>query len=61
MQTPDSITRIAADCGFASASCFASQFRCAFGCTPGTWRKRWQESDTTRHDCDSRKTKKSIS
>lgn len=61
VQTPDSITRIAADCGFASASCFASQFRCAFGCTPGTWRKRWQESDTTRHDCDSRKTKKSIS
>lgn len=39
----DSITAIAADCGFSSLSYFGKVFHRAFGCTPAAYRARWQD------------------
>lgn len=42
METQDSATSIAQQCGLGSASYFGAQFRAKIGCTPTEYRKRWK-------------------
>ena len=44
METQDSATSIAQQCGLGSASYFGAQFRTKMGCTPTEYRKRWQDN-----------------
>ena len=53
METQDSATSIAQQCGLGSASYFGAQFRTKMGCTPTEYRKRWQDIDIEWHETDS--------
>lgn len=46
-ETEDSVTQIAADCGFSSLSYFGKVFHRAFGCTPVAYRAKWQDCTNT--------------
>ena len=54
IETQQSMTEIAQNCGLGSGSYFGAQFREKIGCTPTEYRRRWQDLDTGWHKTDSR-------
>lgn len=45
VETGESITQIAYNCGIGSSSYFGKVFREHYGCTPATYRKNWHDRD----------------
>lgn len=45
IETQQSMTEIAQNCGLGSGSYFGAQFREKIGCTPTEYRRRWQDID----------------
>lgn len=46
VSTDKTVTRIAADCGFATLAAFNKQFQAAYHTTPAAWRKQqWEQGD----------------
>ena len=49
VQTQQSVTQIAYDCGLGSSSYFGKQFREYAGCTPQEYRRVWHDRDRIQH------------
>ena len=49
VDTNESITQIAYNCGFGSSSYFGKVFRERYGCTPAAYRKSWHDCDKNKH------------
>ena len=49
VQTQQSVTQIAYDCGLGSSSYFGKQFREYAGCTPQEYRRVWHDRDMIQH------------
>ena len=49
IETTESITHIAYQCGLGSSSYFGKMFRERFGCTPAQYRRKWHDCDKNRH------------
>lgn len=48
IETDASMTDIAQRCGLGSSSYFGAQFRAALGCTPTSYREKWQDIESAR-------------
>ena len=49
VDTNESITQIAYNCGLGSSSYFGKVFRERYGCTPAAYRKSWHDCDKNKH------------
>ena len=49
VDTNESITQIAYNCGLGSSSYFGKVFRERYGCTPAAYRKSWHDCDKYKH------------